>query len=113
GTLSSTNPGRSCPSRDAIGRQSVTQSEDWYNINKLEYLIFKSSYDWLSSPTFRYWVGFSSAAGRRGLGNVVITASERLAEDGRRPPFGVAQILSPLSCATAKATAQNLVSLSL
>ena len=30
GTHSSTNPGRSCPSRDATGQQSVTQSEDWY-----------------------------------------------------------------------------------
>jgi hypothetical protein len=29
GTHSSTNPGRSCPSRDATGQQSVTQSEDW------------------------------------------------------------------------------------
>ena len=28
---SSTNPGRLCPSRDATGQQSVTQSEDWYN----------------------------------------------------------------------------------
>src|SRR5262249_11341849 len=32
GTHSSTNPGRLCPSRDAIGQQSVTQSEDWYNM---------------------------------------------------------------------------------
>jgi hypothetical protein len=31
GTQSSTNLGRSCPSRDATGQQSVTQSEDWYN----------------------------------------------------------------------------------
>src|SRR5262249_34159292 len=31
GTYSSTNPGRLCPSRDATGQQSVTQSEDWYN----------------------------------------------------------------------------------
>src|SRR5262245_23811224 len=31
GTHSSTNLGRSCPSRDAIGQQTVTQSEDWYN----------------------------------------------------------------------------------
>src|SRR5262249_45225323 len=30
GTHSSTNPGRLCPSRDATGQQSVTQSEDWY-----------------------------------------------------------------------------------
>src|SRR5262249_52312784 len=30
GTHSSTNPGKSCPSRDATGQQSVTQSEDWY-----------------------------------------------------------------------------------
>ena len=30
GIHSSTNPGRSCPSRNAIGRQPVTQSEDWY-----------------------------------------------------------------------------------
>src|SRR5262245_55397008 len=30
GTHSSINPGRSCPSRDATGQQSVTQSEDWY-----------------------------------------------------------------------------------
>src|SRR5215467_12092551 len=30
GTYSSTNPGRLCPSRDATGQQSVTQSEDWY-----------------------------------------------------------------------------------
>ena len=27
---SSSNPGRSCPSRNATGQQSVTQSEDWY-----------------------------------------------------------------------------------
>src|SRR5262249_51727726 len=32
GTHSSNNPGRSCPSRDATGQQSVTQSEDWYNM---------------------------------------------------------------------------------
>src|SRR5262245_27531741 len=32
GTHSSTNPGKSCPSRDAIGQQSVTESEDWYYI---------------------------------------------------------------------------------
>src|SRR5262249_10924693 len=31
GTHSSTSPGRLCPSRDATGQQSVTQSEDWYN----------------------------------------------------------------------------------
>jgi hypothetical protein len=31
GTPSSANLGRSCPSRDATGQQSVTQSEDWYN----------------------------------------------------------------------------------
>src|SRR5262249_41100865 len=31
GTHSSTNPGRLCPSRDATGQQSITQSEDWYN----------------------------------------------------------------------------------
>src|SRR6516162_3445261 len=31
GTHSSTNPGRLCPSRDATGQKSVTQSEDWYN----------------------------------------------------------------------------------
>jgi len=30
GTHSSTNPGRLCPSLDATGQQSVTQSEDWY-----------------------------------------------------------------------------------
>jgi hypothetical protein len=30
GTHSSTSPGRSCPSPDATGQQSVTQSEDWY-----------------------------------------------------------------------------------
>jgi hypothetical protein len=30
GTHSSTNPGKSCPSRDATGQQSVTQSEAWY-----------------------------------------------------------------------------------
>src|SRR5262245_42077997 len=30
GTHSSINPGRSCPSRDATGQQSVTQSEDWH-----------------------------------------------------------------------------------
>src|SRR6516164_6557136 len=30
GTHSSTNPGRLCPSRDATGQKSVTQSEDWY-----------------------------------------------------------------------------------
>src|SRR5262249_39799740 len=30
GTHSSTNPGRLCPSRDATGQQSITQSEDWY-----------------------------------------------------------------------------------
>src|SRR5262249_7966220 len=30
GIHSSTNPGRLCPSRDATGQQSVTQSEDWY-----------------------------------------------------------------------------------
>ena len=29
---SSTNPGRLCPSRDATGQQSVTQSEDWYKM---------------------------------------------------------------------------------
>src|SRR5262245_616520 len=34
GTHSSTNPGRLCPSRDATGQQSVTQSEDWYNASK-------------------------------------------------------------------------------
>src|SRR5215510_16059271 len=34
GTHSSTNPGKSCPSRDAIGQQSVTQSEDWYYSGK-------------------------------------------------------------------------------
>src|SRR5262249_49170325 len=31
GTHSSTNPGRLCPSRDATGQQSITQSEDWYD----------------------------------------------------------------------------------
>src|SRR5262249_6242592 len=31
GTHSSTNPGGLCPSRDATGQQSITQSEDWYN----------------------------------------------------------------------------------
>src|SRR5262245_49214415 len=30
GTHSLTNPGRLCPSRDATGQQSITQSEDWY-----------------------------------------------------------------------------------
>src|SRR5262249_22172488 len=30
GTHLSTSPGRLCPSRDATGQQSVTQSEDWY-----------------------------------------------------------------------------------
>src|SRR5215831_5304711 len=30
GTRSSTSPGRSCPSPDATGQQSVTQTEDWY-----------------------------------------------------------------------------------
>src|SRR6516164_3300997 len=30
GTHSSTTPGRLCPSRDATGQKSVTQSEDWY-----------------------------------------------------------------------------------
>src|SRR5262249_2123062 len=30
GTHSSISPGRSCPSRDATGQQSVTQTEDWY-----------------------------------------------------------------------------------
>src|SRR6266516_1736102 len=33
GTHSSTNPGRLCPSRDATGQQSVTQSEDWYKVS--------------------------------------------------------------------------------
>src|SRR5215472_16587013 len=37
GTHSSTSPGRLCPSRDATGQQSVTQSEDWYK--------------WVGSPT--------------------------------------------------------------
>src|SRR5262249_14018014 len=32
GTHSLTNPGRLCPSRDATGQQSVTQSEDWYKL---------------------------------------------------------------------------------
>src|SRR5262249_4098824 len=32
GTHSSTNPGRLCPSRDATGQQSITQSEDWYKL---------------------------------------------------------------------------------
>src|SRR5262249_13326026 len=32
GTHSLTNPGRLCPSRDATGQQSVTQSEDWYKV---------------------------------------------------------------------------------
>src|SRR5262249_2331189 len=32
GTHSSTSPGRLCPSRDATGQQSVTQSEDWYKM---------------------------------------------------------------------------------
>src|SRR5215510_13142005 len=32
GTHSSTSPGRSCLSRDATGQQSVTQTEDWYNM---------------------------------------------------------------------------------
>src|SRR5215471_15465930 len=32
GTLSSISPGRSCPSRAAIGRTWVIQCEDWYNI---------------------------------------------------------------------------------
>src|SRR5262249_8200222 len=35
GTHSSTNPGRLCPSRDATGQQSVTQSGDWYYINDI------------------------------------------------------------------------------
>src|SRR5262245_45379618 len=34
GTHSLTNPGRLCPSRDATGQQSVTQSEDWYYIHE-------------------------------------------------------------------------------
>src|SRR5262249_47878031 len=34
GTHSSTNPGRLCPSRDATGQQSVTQSEDWLSLPK-------------------------------------------------------------------------------
>src|SRR5262249_19505202 len=35
GTHSSTNPGRLCPSRDATGQQSVTQSEDWYYADEI------------------------------------------------------------------------------
>jgi hypothetical protein len=31
GTPSSTSPGRSCPSQNAIGPPSVTHCEDWYN----------------------------------------------------------------------------------
>jgi hypothetical protein len=30
GTHSSISPGRSCPSRDATGQQSVTQTEEWF-----------------------------------------------------------------------------------
>jgi hypothetical protein len=30
GTPSSISPGRSCPSRDATGQQSVTQTEEWF-----------------------------------------------------------------------------------
>src|SRR5262245_57576167 len=36
GTHSLTNPGRLCPSRDATGQQSVTQSEDWYKCSKID-----------------------------------------------------------------------------
>ena len=35
GTHSSISLGRSCPSRDATGQQSVTQTEDWYKPLKL------------------------------------------------------------------------------
>jgi hypothetical protein len=34
GTCSPISPGRSCPSRAAIGRAWVTQCEDWYNSSK-------------------------------------------------------------------------------
>src|SRR5262249_27984011 len=34
GTHSSTSPGRLCPSRDATGQQSVTQSADWYKASQ-------------------------------------------------------------------------------
>src|SRR5262249_27597733 len=36
GTHSLTNPGRLCPSRDATGQQSITQSEDWYKSEDCE-----------------------------------------------------------------------------
>src|SRR5215813_10716803 len=35
GTLSSISPGRSCPSRAAIGRTWVIQCEDWYYTSRL------------------------------------------------------------------------------
>src|SRR5262249_17663027 len=35
GTNSTTKPGRSCPSRGATGKQSVTQSEDWYKLKAM------------------------------------------------------------------------------
>src|SRR5262249_1343861 len=40
GTHSSTSPGRLCPSRDATGQQSVTQSEDWYKTSAASITLF-------------------------------------------------------------------------
>src|SRR5215468_7381647 len=49
GTHSSTNPGRLCPSRDATGQQSVTQSEDWYYLSGKRLQLLKEIVPGLSS----------------------------------------------------------------
>src|SRR5262249_12656366 len=50
GTRSSTSPGRSCPSPDATGQQSVTQTEDWYKAYLSEHQSLRSK-DRLSKAT--------------------------------------------------------------
>src|SRR4029453_11140368 len=52
GTHSSTNPGRSCPLRDATGQQSVTQSEDWYDSSAAPSTLKHGAYIPLDHRTF-------------------------------------------------------------
>jgi hypothetical protein len=71
GTHSSTNPGRLCPSRDATGQQSVTQSEDWSLSNRP------------SCPTRRQYRMLHPGSGRVKKGHLWAYARDERALAGR------------------------------
>src|SRR5262249_36853419 len=85
GTHSLTNPGRLCPSRDATGQQSVTQSEDWYK-SSLK-VTFRHSHRAL---TRRARVIFTSQNPRRHLAGRVFRRLDLMSKRGcQQALFGI------------------------